>query len=233
MRKSVFVAASLVVSCASTFGQSIVIEPDNYADGTLLENIRPEFTLSTTLSNNVPVPLFEVTATIDPFSFAPTGASVFGHAGVPFFYTDRRLRIDFNRRVVGIEIQFAGGQFFQTEIGRLRLFNAANQLIAEQTTQPLGPGASETLALSRPAGDADYAIAYIAPGEGDFGRFDRLVVSLACVGDLNGDGRVDESDLGLLLQAWQTSAGGDADGDGDTDESDLGILLQSWQQVCT
>ncbi len=56
--------------------------------------------------------------------------------------------------------------------------------------------------------------------------------STPCPGDLNGDRAVNESDLGLLLQAWQTSPGGDADGDGDTDESDLGILLQNWQQSC-
>ncbi|MFO0838178.1 MAG: choice-of-anchor J domain-containing protein [Phycisphaerae bacterium] len=50
-----------------------------------------------------------------------------------------------------------------------------------------------------------------------------------CWGDLDGDFDCDESDLGLLLQAWQHTAGGDLDGDGDTDESDLGLLLQNWQ----
>ncbi|MFO0837732.1 MAG: VCBS repeat-containing protein [Phycisphaerae bacterium] len=49
-------------------------------------------------------------------------------------------------------------------------------------------------------------------------------------GDLNGDDRVDESDLGILLQAWQSTAAGDIDGDGDTDESDLGLLLANWQR---
>ncbi|MFO0838865.1 MAG: hypothetical protein U1D55_10085 [Phycisphaerae bacterium] len=49
-----------------------------------------------------------------------------------------------------------------------------------------------------------------------------------CVGDVNGDHRTNESDLGLLLQAWHVSAGGDLDHDGDTDESDLGLLLQGW-----
>ncbi|MFO0839053.1 MAG: DVUA0089 family protein [Phycisphaerae bacterium] len=53
-----------------------------------------------------------------------------------------------------------------------------------------------------------------------------------CVADFNGDRVVNESDLGLLLQAWQHGAGGDADGDGDTDESDLGLLLQNWLHVC-
>ncbi len=72
-----------------------------------------------------------------------------------------------------------------------------------------------------------------APGVGMFGT---VIVQnnnpLPCPGDLNGDRRVNESDLGILLQSWQSGPGGDADGDGDTDESDLGILLQNWQVVC-
>ncbi|MCK4872261.1 MAG: hypothetical protein KAS72_06015 [Phycisphaerales bacterium] len=46
-----------------------------------------------------------------------------------------------------------------------------------------------------------------------------------CVGDLDGDGDTDQSDLGILLGAYGTSGAGDLDGDGDTDQSDLGILL--------
>ncbi|MFO0837854.1 MAG: choice-of-anchor B family protein [Phycisphaerae bacterium] len=56
--------------------------------------------------------------------------------------------------------------------------------------------------------------------------------SAPCPGDLTGDRHVDESDLGLLLSAWQTSAAGDLDGDGDTDESDLGVLLANFGNVC-
>ncbi|MFO0838187.1 MAG: hypothetical protein U1D55_06635 [Phycisphaerae bacterium] len=51
--------------------------------------------------------------------------------------------------------------------------------------------------------------------------------------DFNDDHVVNESDLGLLLQAFAFGGpGGDADGDGDTDESDLGLLLQSWLRTC-
>ncbi len=54
----------------------------------------------------------------------------------------------------------------------------------------------------------------------------------ACPGDLNGDRMVDSADLGILLAAWQFSAGGDLDGDGDTDSADLGILLANWGRTC-
>lgn len=47
-------------------------------------------------------------------------------------------------------------------------------------------------------------------------------------GDLNGDGKVDQQDLGILLNAWNASALGDLDGDDDTDQADLGILLANY-----
>jgi len=50
-------------------------------------------------------------------------------------------------------------------------------------------------------------------------------------GDLDGDGDVDHSDLGILLADWGCSGGGcdgDCDGDGDTDQADLGLLLAYW-----
>lgn len=46
-------------------------------------------------------------------------------------------------------------------------------------------------------------------------------------GDLNGDGVVDGTDLGLLLAAWGTPAA-DLNGDGTTDSADLGLLLGAW-----
>jgi ankyrin repeat protein len=54
-------------------------------------------------------------------------------------------------------------------------------------------------------------------------------------GDLNGDGCVDQSDLGILLADWGCAGGncpGDCDDDGDTDQADLGILLAHWGEGC-
>jgi len=50
-------------------------------------------------------------------------------------------------------------------------------------------------------------------------------------GDLDGDGDVDQGDLGILLADWGCAGGGcvgDCDGDGDTDQADLGVLLANW-----
>jgi len=53
--------------------------------------------------------------------------------------------------------------------------------------------------------------------------------------DLNGDGCVGQSDLGILLADWGCigyGCSGDCDGDGDADQSDLGILLAHWGEGC-
>lgn len=50
----------------------------------------------------------------------------------------------------------------------------------------------------------------------------------ACTGDLDGDGSVGGSDLGLLLGAWDLAGPGDLDGDGIVSGADLGLLLGQW-----
>ncbi len=51
-------------------------------------------------------------------------------------------------------------------------------------------------------------------------------------GDLNGDGCVDQADLGQLLSSYLHNDGGDIDGDGDTDQADLGLLLSHYLEGC-
>ncbi len=59
----------------------------------------------------------------------------------------------------------------------------------------------------------------------------------SCQGDIDGDGDVDLSDLGIVLSGFGTPSGatletGDLDGDGDVDLSDLGIVLARYGQPC-
>ena len=46
--------------------------------------------------------------------------------------------------------------------------------------------------------------------------------------DLNGDGHIDGSDLGIMLANWGQRGAGDLNNDGIVDGADLGILLVSW-----
>ncbi len=50
----------------------------------------------------------------------------------------------------------------------------------------------------------------------------------ACPGDLDGDGRVRGSDLGILFTQWGGSGSADFDGDGIVRGSDLGLLFTMW-----
>lgn len=47
-------------------------------------------------------------------------------------------------------------------------------------------------------------------------------------GDLNGDGQVDGSDLGILLGQWGGPGSADLDGNGTVDGADLGVMLGHW-----
>ena len=59
-----------------------------------------------------------------------------------------------------------------------------------------------------------------------------VTVALGRPGDLDGDGAVTGSDLGILLGNWGATSGGasagDLNGDGTVDGADLGLLLADW-----
>jgi hypothetical protein len=73
--------------------------------------------------------------------------------------------------------------------------------------------------------------------------FDNVVVSTpgTCLGDLTGDGKIDQSDLGLLLAAYGTcpgqpgynaAAGALAGPDPCVNQADLGVLLSVYGTTC-
>jgi hypothetical protein len=153
---------------------SFVIRPDDHAVGTALTNIIPQVTLTTAGADNVSVPLFTITAADDDQDLAPTPTRVFAHSDIPFFNHDRRLRMDFTTPVRHVSIFFAGGTFFQTEIGRLRVYDASDNLIGEYVTSPRGAGEIEEMTITHAAADIAWAVAFIADNEGEFGRLDDL-----------------------------------------------------------
>lgn len=163
---------------ASALAQVVQIEPDDYADGSDVSDVSSAVHLSTTLADNVPVPIFFVSANEVGEELAPTGTRVFGHANVPFFNDFRRLRMDFADAVFGVSILYGGGTFGSTDSGRLEIYDAAGTLLDWYDTAPLALGQGETMALFRPQGDIDFAIAYTPAGRGNFGRLDELGFSV-------------------------------------------------------
>ena len=60
-------------------------------------------------------------------------------------------------------------------------------------------------------------------------RFEFTLAADECVGDFDGNGRVDGGDLGSFLGVWGTNpCTFDLDGDGTCNGADLGILLGAW-----
>ncbi len=95
-------------------------------------------------------------------------------------------------------------------------------------TDGLSAGDYET-ALSIETSDEDI------PGEMDHTIFMNVAVTIGggLAADINGDGVVGGSDLGLLLAMWgrcpgRGPCGADLNGDGVVDGADLGILLSEW-----
>lgn len=171
-RVALGVVASLLVAVSTAQAAWFTIEPDDYASGTVLNNVNPRVSLYTYVDPSWAV--FDITSVESPFGFASTGTRVFAHAGVGFFNDDRRMKMTFAEPVFSISLDFGGGQHFATEIGRLEVYNAANELLETYVTAPMGPGLFETMTVTRPQGDIKYAFAYVADGDGVFGRLDNL-----------------------------------------------------------
>jgi len=153
--------------------QLVTIEPDDFANATVLNHTFPQISLVTAGTDNVPFP-FDVTASNDGFGYTSTGTRVFGHAGIPFWNSFRRMRMDFASPTSFLSIDFIGGWSFTNDIGRLDAFDQNGVLLASYTTAPLAAGSVETGSLTRPAGDIAWAVAYMPADGGDFGRLDHL-----------------------------------------------------------
>ena len=102
--------------------------------------------------------------------------------------------------------------------------------------QPVGEGADNTVIEALVAPGTDGPVLVVS---GNFTTFNgetanRLVTADGCEsggipGDLNGDGVVNGTDLGILLAAWGTNDPiADINGDGDVNGADLAILLGNW-----
>jgi hypothetical protein len=155
---------------AATNAVPITIEPDNYADGQVLNTISPFVTLSTAVlpSNN---PTFDVVAYTDTPG-ASTGSKVFAHGGGVTFWADiRKLRMDFLVPVTSISLDYIARGFFDNSYaGRLEAYSAAGTLLTSDDTALLFGGQHEMMTVTAP--NIAYALAY--PPLDPFGDLDHL-----------------------------------------------------------
>ncbi len=175
------ISLAWIVSLAASLSanaQPLTIEPDNYADGTVLDHIRPEVSLTTVGNNNQPIPpvTFSVTAQPTPPGHASTGTKVFAEAGVNFFNDNFRLRMNFNGVVQELGLDAIGSGFtLQPERGHLEVYNSQNALIDSFVTDILGNAQIQRMSLHHGAPDIAWAVAWSEGGT--FARLDNFVFS--------------------------------------------------------
>ena len=141
-------------------------DPDQFANGTVLDTLFPEVILSNNLSTDG---IFGATASFG----APTGNLVFAPAegaADGFREGDNELRADFTipQSVVSIDIGSDDG----SDVGFLRAYDASDTLLEEVVSGSLSTGQSETLTISRAQADIAYVIA--AGVSGDITPIDNL-----------------------------------------------------------
>src|SRR5436853_7931253 len=90
------------VTAGAARGATVTVEPDNYADGTVLTNAAPGITLNVANGSNVSSNFFKVTANTVPAGGSSTGTKTFGDSNVAFWNGVDRLRMDFGGVVGGV-----------------------------------------------------------------------------------------------------------------------------------
>ncbi len=93
-------------------------------------------------------------------------------------------------------------------------------------------GASATIGYQAGGHQNDVQWSFDTAGAISAGQVLSLIDAADCPEDLDGDGFVGQSDLGVLLASYGQDGGGDIDGDGDTDQADLGALLARFNEPC-
>ena len=153
----------------------VTIEPDDYADGTVLKTVDPGVTLTVASSSGASLSdTISVTATEVPPLLPKAGTNVFGHANIQFMSDERRLRMDFTNPTDMVGLWFTSTANFVNfaQVGRLEAYDAGNQLVAFYETRPMTSGNSDYMEVVRPTADIAYALAWTSRNE--FGLLDTL-----------------------------------------------------------
>jgi hypothetical protein len=170
-------------------GAPFAIEPDNYAEGTVVNDVHPQVQLRIFVGSMnddfptdfgvFPTPsIIPVTANenVDIFGghFTSTGIKSFGHANIGFFPESRQLAMRFLAPTSSVAIDFIGRSTLSSQVGVLEIFNGAGTLLDTFTSGPLFSHQVATLSLSRPQADIVYARAFSHRDFSPFGTLDNL-----------------------------------------------------------
>jgi hypothetical protein len=149
----------------------ITLEPDDYAPGTVLNNVIPEVSLFASVNAGDLTGNFGFNVTSEVDGLASTGTQVFAHAGIPFFNSSRNLRLTFTDPVSVVSLDFIPSSDFFNENAIFTIFDE-NGIQLDQLIAPgLGGGVPQTLTFARSQSDIKYAV---ATSQGPFLRLDNL-----------------------------------------------------------
>lgn len=215
---------------------SLFVEPDDYADGTVLDTVVPGITLSNQVNQG------SVYSAFASFG-APTGTQVFAPApGSPSGWSDgsNELRADFESSVNAVSID--AGSDDASDVSFLRAYDAGGNLLQEVLSGSISSGGSETLTITRSSADIAYIIA--AGLGGDISPLDNLrtgnEVATPFTGDAQSSGETTAGAEGLKEESHQdhdhflpdfylpptehlVDAGGFLTGAADGDRLDIGL----------
>lgn len=135
------------------------VEPDDHADGAVLDGVNPAVVLSNGVSGGS---IFAATAGFG----APSGTRVFAPApgaASGFNQGSNELRADFVEPTLFVSIE--AGSDDSSDISVLRAYSAGGTLLDEVVSGAIASGGSQTLSISRPTADIAYAIAFGLGGD--------------------------------------------------------------------
>jgi hypothetical protein len=199
-----------------------LIEPDDYAEGAVLNDVHPLVQLriyNGSFNPNFPADfgvfpdpeVIPVTANEneDIFGgyFTSTGTKSFGHADIPFFAESRQLAMRFLAPASEVSIDFIGTNSLADAVGVLEIFSAQGALLDSLMSAPVTAHEVVRLSLTRPTADIGYARAFSAPENDPFGALDDLqfvTTTVELAGDYNDDGSVDAADYVVWRQGLGT-----------------------------
>ncbi len=196
-------------------GGKVVVEPDNYGDGTVLNNQVP----GVTLGENISVKNGQ--------GRASTGSKVFAWGSLRSIFfqgSHAHLNADFDSPVTTVSIDFTNISP-NDNIGQLKAYDQAGNLLATDTTRELGRSQTETLTISL----NDPSIARIVagtPNNSNYGLLDNLTFSGGAQIVNVGQGEtVSNVDFGsqILPGTIQGILYNDLNGNGIQDEGETGL----------
>jgi PEP-CTERM motif len=171
----IFVVVAVVSCCHMSAAAPITVEPDTYPHGLDINTIDPGVLLrvyNATAGIAEPPALSAIEALND--FHVSTGARVFGHNGLAFFFDLRQLDMTFAAPTDFVSIDFIGSSTALAEVGILEIYDSLGTLLDTYTTDPLMADEIETMSFTRTLADVKIARAYTATGSVPFGRLDNL-----------------------------------------------------------